>query len=192
MQPFIQSATTSLSSAGGLAQWSAEFYLRLLPLIGLLAVPIAALDATLAARNWKLSSAMRWVIRWLMGVLWALLLVMLLGLTLARDTQPGPAEVLQLATSWADVLRLAFVYTTDTWPLPVWHALWFALFQGTIHLVLCGLTHVRLFRFFLEVAGADDGPAETTSAVLRSIVRSILVIPLAVIQLLGILLPVSG
>jgi hypothetical protein len=168
------------------------FYVRFLPLVGVLGGTSAVLGTILAVRAWTLSDTSKWVMRWVMLALWCLLVEALLGLALARDTQPGPAELLALATQWADILRVGFAYTTDTWPVPLWNGVWFVLLQTALHGLLLGLSHERFIGGCLAIIGLNDVSAEISSAVIRTIVRNLVVMPVAMIQLIGILLPVAN
>ena len=192
MEHLPPSILETANVAARVGVWSVEFYFGHLLLIAGLGVPAAVLGGVLAVREWKMSATARWSVRWSVVALRLVLVGGLLGTALAGQSEGGPSEVISLAFSWTDVARLVAVYAKDTWPAPVGNWLWFVALQTLVLLLWTGLTHVDVVSSALLVAGVRDVSAEMLGKVVRTAAWSVVVFPMAVIQILGILLPVSG
>jgi len=184
----FETATT----AARLGLWSVGFYLRHLLLIAGLGVPAAVLGGVLVVRAWKMSATARWAVRGSVVALRTVLLAGLLGTALLGQSEGGPSEVISLAFSWTEVIRLAAAYAKDTWPAPLGNWIWFAALQTLVLLLWTGLTHAGVVSSALLVAGVREVSAEMLGKMIRTATWSLVVFPMAVIQVLGILLPVTG
>ncbi len=192
MEHLPPSILETAAVAARVGVWSVEFYFGHLLLIAALGVPAAVLGGVLAVRAWKMSATARWSVRWSVVALRTVLLAGLLGTALVGQSEGGPSEVLSLAFGWTDVIRLAAVYAKDTWPAPVGNWLWFVAFQMVVLILQASLTHVSVVALALVVAGVRDVSAEMLGKAVRAASWSVVVFPVAVIQIIAILLPVSG
>ena len=192
MEKLSPSILETAEVAARLGLWSVEFYFQHFLLIAGLGVPAAVLGGVFEVRAWKMSVTARWSVRWSVVALRTVLLAGLLGAALVGQSEGGPSEVISLAFSWTEVVRLAAAYAKDTWPAPLGNWLWFVGFQTVVLLLRAGLTHVGVVSSALQLAGVREVSAEILGKVIRSATGSMVVFPMAVIQVLGMLLPVSG
>lgn len=192
MQNLPPSILETANAAARLGIWSVEFYFGHFPLIAGLGVPAAVLGGVLASREWKMSATARWSVRGSVVALRTALLAGLLGTALVGQSEGGMSEVISLAFGWTDVIRLVAVYAKDTWPAPVGNWSWFLAFQVVVLFLQAGLTHVSVVSSALLLAGVREVSAEMLGKIIRTTAWSVVVFPMAVIQMLGILLPVTG
>ena len=155
-------------------------------------MPAAVLGGVLVVRAWKMPATARWSVRGAVAALRTVLLAGLLGTALLGQLEGGPSEVISLAFSWTEVIRLAAAYTKDTWPATLGNWIGSGALQSLVLLLWTGLTHVGVVSSALLLAGVRDFSAEMLGKVIRTAIWSLVVFPMGVIQTLGILLPVSG
>ena len=139
-----------------------------------------------------MSATARWSVRWSVAAFRIALLAGLLGTALLGQSKGVPSEVLSLAFSWTEVIRLATAYAKDTWPAPLGDWIGSGALQTVVLLLWTGLTHVGVVSSALLLAGVRDFSAEMLGKVIQTAIWSLVVFPMGVIQTLGILLPVSG
>lgn len=139
-----------------------------------------------------MSATARWSVRWSVAALRTALLAGLLGTALLGQSKGVPSEVLSLAFSWTEVIRLATAYAKDTWPAPLGDWIGSGALQTVVLLLWTGLTHVGVVSSALLPAGVREASAEMLGKVVRTATWSLVVFPMAVVLILGILLPVSG
>jgi len=120
------------------------------------------------------------------------LLAGLLDTALLGQSKGGPSEVLSLAFSWTEVIRLAAAYAKDTWPAPLGDWIGSGALQTLLLLLWTGLAHLGVVSSALLLAGVREVSPEMLGKVVRTATWSLVVFPMAVVQILGILLPVSG
>ncbi len=192
MENLPPSILETASVAARLGLWSVEFYFRHFLLVAGLGVPAAVLGGLLVVRAWKMSATARWAVRCSVVALRIVLLAGLLGTALVGQSEGGPSEVISLAFSWTEVIRLAAAYARDTWPAPLGNWMWFVALQTLLLLLWAVLTHVGVVSSALLLAGVREVSAEMLGKVIRTATWSLVVFPMAVIQVLGILIPVSG
>lgn len=132
-------------------------------------------------RAWKMSATARGSVRGSVAALRTVLLAGLLGTALVGQSQGGPSEVISLAFSWTEVIRLAAAYAKDTWPAPLGNWIGFGALQTLVLLLWTGLTHVRVVSSALLPAGVREVSAEMLGKVVRTATWSLVVFSMGVI-----------